>query len=118
VTIFRLCSKCGAKIPATPHTRGPCSDCKRAENRRRNEKRKASGRKSAAWTRLRLAALHRDRYSCRRCGRAGDARTLTVHLAPELHGEHWRARLDDLETLCRRCHGSVDAPRAHEARLF
>ncbi len=93
-----------------------CPSCQRADDQRRNAKRKASGRTTAAWNRLRTAAIDRDGYACRRCGRSGTVGTLTVHLRPELSGNHWTATLDDLETLCRSCHGSVDAPRAAATR--
>lgn len=74
-----------------------------------------SGRGTVAWNRLRPAAIGRDGYACRRCGKAGTIGTLTVHLAPELAGNHLAAGLDDLTTLGRSCHGSVDAPRSHHA---
>lgn len=51
-----LCSKCGT-LGAKP---GLCPNCTRADNRRRNHKRRDSGRTTAAWQRLRLAAMHRD----------------------------------------------------------
>ncbi len=71
------------------------------------------GPNAAAWNRLRAAAIARDGFACRRCGKAGTVGTLTVHLRPEFAGNHRIATLDDLTTLCVSCHGSVDAPRAH-----
>jgi 5-methylcytosine-specific restriction endonuclease McrA len=53
--------------------------------------------------------------SCQRCGKTGDRHTLTVHLNPALGGDHLAASRDDLTTLCRSCHGSIDAPRARTA---
>jgi 5-methylcytosine-specific restriction endonuclease McrA len=64
---------------------------------------------------MRLAAFHRDGYACRQCGITGDRHTLTVHLNPALDGDHLVATRDDLTTLCRSCHGSVDAPRSRQA---
>jgi 5-methylcytosine-specific restriction endonuclease McrA len=114
MTIVHLCPQCGA-----PNERGNlaglCPNCKRADNRRRNQKRKDSGRTTDAWQRMRLAAFLRDGYACQRCGKTGDRHTLTVHLHPALEGNHLAATRDDLTTLCRSCHGSVDAPRAHTA---
>ena len=110
--LLRLCPKCGRTGPNV----GLCEDCTRADNRRRNQKRKDSGRTTAAWQRMRHAAFHRDGYACRRCGKTGDRHTLTVHLNPALGGNHFVATLADLTTYCRRCHGSVDAPRSHHAR--
>lgn len=62
---------------------------------------------------MRLAAFLRDGYACQQCGTTGDRHTLTVHLNPALDGDHLAATRDDLTTLCRSCHGSVDAPRSH-----
>ncbi len=110
MTIHYLCPQCGALSEKV----GLCPDCKRADNRRRNEKRRTSGRTTAAWQRLRLAALHRDNFTCQRegCDVAGIAKTMTVHLRPALGGNHFAATLADLTTYCRSCHGSVDAPRS------
>lgn len=104
-----LCPRCGT----TGAERGLCPDCQRADDRRRNTKRRNSGRSTQRWQQLRLAAFHRDGYACRQCGVTGTRHTLTAHLRPEAAGDHWRATLADLTTLCRHCHGTVDAPRAH-----
>jgi 5-methylcytosine-specific restriction endonuclease McrA len=109
VPLLKLCPRCGCSMEPT---RKLCTDCQRADDRRRNAKRRESGRTTAAWQRLRLAAFHRDSYACQRCGQTGTRHTLTVHLRPELRGNHRTAALDDLTTLCRSCHGSVDAPRS------
>jgi 5-methylcytosine-specific restriction endonuclease McrA len=111
LTLFRLCPKCCRTVPKV----GLCDDCRRADNRRRNQKRKDSGRTTESWQRMRLAAFLRDGYACRRCGKTGDRKTLTVHLNPALDGDHLAAGRDDLTTLCRSCHGSVDAPRSRQA---
>ena len=108
--LLKLCPRCGCTMDST---RKLCLECQRVDDRRRNAKRRESGRTTAAWQRLRLAALRRDSYACQRCGQRGTRHTLTVHLRPELRGNHRIAALDDLTTLCRSCHGSVDAPRAH-----
>ncbi len=71
----------------------------RADDRRRSETRKTSGRATAGWNRLRVAAIRRDGFACRRCGTAGTSGTLTVHLRPGLNGNHRAATLDDLTTL-------------------
>lgn len=113
MTIVRLCPRCGA-----PNERGSlaglCPKHTREDNARRNKKRKDSGRTTTAWQRIRLAAFHRDGYACQRCGKTGDRHTLTVHLSPALDGDHLAASRDDLTTLCRSCHGSVDAPRSRQ----
>ena len=78
--ILKLC-RCGALTQ--PGIRF-CPSCQVADDARRNKKRRDSGRATAAWGRLRLAAIDRDGYSCQRCGKTGTAGQLTVHLAPEL----------------------------------
>jgi hypothetical protein len=40
-------------------------------------------------------------------------RAETVHLAPELGGNHLLATLENTGSACRRCHGVTDAPRSH-----
>ena len=107
--LLKLCPRCGCTMEST---RKLCLECQRVDDRRRNAKRRESGRTTAAWQRLRFAALRRDSYACQRCGQTGTRHTLTVHLRPELRGNHRIAALDDLTTLCRSCHGSVDAPRS------
>jgi 5-methylcytosine-specific restriction endonuclease McrA len=86
--------------------------CQQREDARRHAKERAQGRTTAAWRRLRQAALQRDGYRCRRCGRQTG---LTAHLDRRLAGDHTRATLDDITTLCRSCHGSTDAPRSRTA---
>ena len=121
--ILRLCPRCGVPkdemtVNGRTRRRKLCPDCQRADDRRRNEKRKTSGRSSASWQRLSLAALHRDNFTCRRCGKTGDRRQLTGHLDPRLGGNHRIAALEDITTLCLSCHGSVDAPRSHARPAF
>ena len=108
--IMRLCPRCAAIIEPG---RKLCVDCQRADDRRRNEKRKTSSRSSVSRQRLSLAALHRDNFTCQRCGKVGDRRQLTGHLDPRLGGNHRIAALEDITTLCLSCHGSADAPRSH-----
>jgi 5-methylcytosine-specific restriction endonuclease McrA len=108
----KLCARCTRRMQPG---RALCTDCQQADDRRRNTRRRLSGRTTAAWQRLRLAAFYRDGYACQRCSRTGTRHTLTVHLDPALEGNHWIATLDDLTTLCRSCHGSIDAPRARSS---
>jgi 5-methylcytosine-specific restriction endonuclease McrA len=87
------------------------AELERRDNARRNRKQWRQGRNTARWRQLRAAALARDGHQCRRCGSSDD---LTVHLNPQLAGDHEAATLDDLETLCRRCHGQVDGARSRQ----
>ena len=52
------------------------------------------------WRRLRLAVLHRDRYRCQKCNKAG---SLECHHVVSLEAGGTND-LSNLETMCRRCH--------------
>jgi 5-methylcytosine-specific restriction endonuclease McrA len=109
MTLMRLCRRCARPYePGHPHP-----ECVRADNRKRNATKSAAGRTSARWKRLRLAAIKRDQHTCQRCGRQAPAHLLTVHIPPQLRNNHRLATLEQCITLCRRCHGVVDGPRAH-----
>jgi hypothetical protein len=56
---------------------GLCANCKRTDNKRRNAKRSAHGRTSAAWRRFRNANLGNQ---CERCGTSEQG--LTYHYKP------------------------------------
>lgn len=57
--------------------------------------------KSRQWRELRLKALERDKYRCQNCGKVGKFEI--DHIEPlRAGGEFWN--LDNLQTLCRRCH--------------
>lgn len=98
-----LCPGCRGRF-AKP---GLCTDCTREDNKRRNAKRSAHGRTTSAWRRFRNANIGN---ACERCG---TGENLTYHYRPG--GKH-SFNPDDYSTLCRRCHGAVDAPRAHAYR--
>ena len=95
--LARVCSGCGALLPAG--TRGRCARCAKPQ-------RSGSSRpeiNTAAWQKLRRAARMRDGNRCVGCGAT---ERLSVHRAmagPNL--------LDDLLTLCSRCHGREHAQR-------
>lgn len=108
---MKLCSNCGGVFPleefARPgggRRRSRCIACTRLDNQRRNAKRRLHGRKSDWWQRFKRAYLGEQ---CERCGSTLD---LTLHFKPG--GVH-DANPANYETLCRSCHGSVDAARAH-----
>jgi hypothetical protein len=72
---------------------------------------------SPHWLRLRELVLRRDQYKCRRCGSSyhwADSNSQDVlhchHMTYDRRGEE---RLDDLVTLCARCHKLV-----HDHGLF
>lgn len=102
----KLCPRCARFTAAGSPL---CGDCTQADNRRRTAKAAAHGRTGRRWQQLRQLVIARDRR-CTRCGSPDD---LTVHVDPRLRGNHRVATTADCTALCRRCHGAVDAPRAH-----
>lgn len=56
---------------------------------------------TAHWRAVRGMALCRDGYRCRACG---TTRALQVHHLTYKHLGHEQDHLEDLKTLCRRCH--------------
>lgn len=61
-----VCSKCGN---IKPHNKKctKCSDIKRIEPKKNNNKNKSDKRSSKRWQTLRKRILHRDNYICQRC---------------------------------------------------
>ena len=104
-----VCNSCMRISPTKPR----CPACQQARdkilNARSNQKAQAQGRTTAHWKRLRIQVLVRDEYTCQRCGSHSN---LSAHPDPRLGGNHFIATRDDCTTLCRSCHGTVDAPRA------
>jgi 5-methylcytosine-specific restriction endonuclease McrA len=77
-------------------------------------KAKKAGLRTGYWRSVRLARLQMDGWRCALQideGCSGYAET--VHLAPELKGNHLLATTDNTRSACRHCHGVVDAPRSH-----
>lgn len=61
---------------------------------------------------LRARALERDGHACT-YGLPGCTGTATtVHIDPNLNGDHRRATLDDCRSACHRCHGRIDGHRS------
>lgn len=59
------------------------------------------------WQRKRLEVLNRDGFTCQLCG---DKETqLEVHHKKYVAGMPWESPLSDLQTLCRHCHGVIEA---------
>jgi hypothetical protein len=94
-----------------------CPEHARADNARRAAKSQAHGIPGQHWQRLRKQRLL---YASRQCelhlddGCTGTA--TTVHLDPQLDGDHNTATLEDLRAACSHCHGVADAPRAQDTR--
>jgi 5-methylcytosine-specific restriction endonuclease McrA len=95
--LARVCPGCGVLLPTGAG--GRCVHCAKPQ-------RSGSSRpeiNTAAWQKLRRAARLRDGNRCVRCG-AGER--LSVH-----HAVEGSSVLDDLLTLCARCHGRVHRGR-------
>jgi len=114
--ILRSCPRHGLYEPGNPPIpRGRCPGCYKADNRRRKVKQREQGRTTAHWKKVARRAKQAAGYRCQSCGtpEVRDARGwLSVHLRPELRGDHRAATLDDVVVLCLSCHGTLDAPRA------
>ena len=80
---------------------------KHEANALRLARRRAHKRNTAAWKRL--AAVVKARDGC--CLDCGTTHDLTVHLHPDLAGQHDLATPDDCLTLCRSCHGAREGGR-------
>jgi 5-methylcytosine-specific restriction endonuclease McrA len=111
---MKLCVECFRPFTPDPSRRrnNRCdahqAELTKREDARRNQRAKAHGRTSAHWKRLRLEVLERDDHTCQRCG----APAVSVHIRPELAGDHRAATTDDCWSMCASCHGTIDAPRA------
>lgn len=79
------------------------SDSDRAYNQKRNRENKeyVSFYKSTAWRHTRQQVLTRDYATCVRCGLEGN---IVDHIVPSEDDWDDRLNVDNLETLCQRCH--------------
>jgi 5-methylcytosine-specific restriction protein A len=80
----------------------------------------ARGYCSKAWAKIRQAVLIRDAWQCQDCGRVcADKREAHVdHVTPKAQGG--QDTLDNLRTLCIRCHGrkTVQEQKANAQRRY
>lgn len=78
-------------------------DSDRAYNQKRNRENKeyVSFYKSTAWLHTRQQVLTRDYSTCVRCGLSGN---IVDHIVPSEDDWEDRLNIDNLETLCQRCH--------------
>jgi hypothetical protein len=114
--ILKACIRHGIYQPGVPPVpRGRCPRCYREDNQRRSRKQQASGRTTAHWRNVKAQAKALAGYRCQSCGvfeQPTPRGWLSVHLRPELQGNHRIATVADVVVLCLSCHGSRDAPRA------
>jgi 5-methylcytosine-specific restriction endonuclease McrA len=68
-------------------------------------------RRKASWLRARAATLQRDGHTCQRCGATMRTARLHVHhVVPRREGG--LTAIDNLLTLCERCHPLVERGQA------
>jgi hypothetical protein len=67
---------------------------------------------SPHWQHVRTARLALDGHLCQFNYPGCTGHATTVHLAPELQGDHSLATLETTRSACHHCHGIEDAPRA------
>jgi 5-methylcytosine-specific restriction endonuclease McrA len=60
--------------------------------------------RKASWQRIRLAALRRDHFICRVCGVPTGKSGQVDHIKPRASHPELMYDLDNLQTLCERCH--------------
>lgn len=87
-------------VPVDYQTR---TETDKAYNQKRNRENKeyVSFYKSAAWRHTREEVLTRDYSTCVRCGLEGN---IVDHIVPSEDDWEDRLNIDNLETLCQRCH--------------
>lgn len=104
---MKPCLDCGRPSRGTrcPEHQAPLTA---ADNARRAAKRKQQGKTTARVQRAMTAAKARDG----RCMMCGTTEHLSAHFIP---GGIHTTNVRDYLTLCRRCHGKVDGPRATKA---
>ncbi len=111
----RRCSRPFVKTRRRQHR---CPEHQRQANRASYQKSKAQGHFTRGWKQLRLQRLAVDGHRCQLRRPGCTVVATTVHLDPSLRGEHRLATLENTLSACRRCHGSVDAPRAKPKVTF
>jgi hypothetical protein len=116
VPLVKTCLSHGTFVPGSPPIpNGRCPLCYRADKKRRARKQQAAGRTTGHWRLLKAQAKANASYRCQGCGKKEERHSrgwLSVHLRPELNGNHRVATLSDVVVLCLSCHGAVDTPRA------
>lgn len=114
MAIQRTCGSCGHRVPIGFGSR--CPDCVEKDNQRRHAKSKAYGTTTGYWRKLRARVLERDGHRCQLQHHGCTQVARTVHIDPELGGDHRLATMDRCLSACLHCHGVEDAPRAQQQR--
>jgi hypothetical protein len=107
VPLYRICTRSGDLYAGERCECQACRAWRKFDDARRSDRKRVQGKNTKDWTRFTERVKQRDNYRCVECGMS---RNLTVH--KKTGGPHTSRNLDDYETRCRSCHGSIDAPRA------
>jgi hypothetical protein len=111
VTARRPCLTCGK-----PSNGSYCPTHKKADDHRRNAKTVAHGVKKAHFQRVRRQVLAATGGLCELRHRGCTNAATTVHLDPELEGNHDLATVENCKAACSHCHGVEDGGRAAASR--
>lgn len=108
---MKVCNRCGDLHEGTGAT---CASCYRPRRRHYTREQRDTHKLycTAAWRKVRAEALDRDGHLCQHCNAAHD---LVVHHLVEVSTGIDPLDLDNLQTLCRRCHGRTHAVRRAHA---
>ena len=71
---------------------------------------------SKHWKNIRTQRLNLDSHRCTIRLPGCTTTATTVHLDPQLKGDHTYAGLGNTRSACRHCHGVIDAHRANTTR--
>jgi hypothetical protein len=101
----KICNACGILHPGNGAT---CASCYRPRVRIETPASRERARfyRSTPWRQARLDALTRDNHQCQQCRSQTD---LTVHHIIDRLAGGPPYQLNNLTTLCRRCHGRLHA---------
>jgi 5-methylcytosine-specific restriction endonuclease McrA len=100
--VLKLCSRCARAFPPQDLKQSRCAACNREHERERYEREpRRRIRNSVKWQQTREAVKRRDGFACRRCGAT---EPLEVHHIIRLRFAANPFDLENLETLCVRCH--------------
>jgi hypothetical protein len=109
VTPRRPCLICGVPAPGSY-----CAAHQPDDNARRNAKTVAHGVKRAHFQRVRREVLAATGGLCELRLPGCTTTATTVHLHPELAGNHDIATVADCDAACAHCHGVTDGRRSRE----
>lgn len=98
-----ICPGCGRTIPGD--RQGRCPICQRAADRTRHTPTQRRVYKSALWRKMSALARRRDGNRCVRCGSRSK---LSVHHLTSIRDGGDPFALDNLVTLCSRCHAAAE----------